>query len=129
MSDTPKSPEQPPVLITVAPYDQVTPRGYIFGGWIMAQIDHAAGLAGRKIAEGDVMIVSVKEMDFLGPLAPGEEFVMHAELTRRGNSSFTLSLSATAEPHTEARPVMRANVTLVAVDASGKPRKLPELVT
>jgi Acyl-CoA hydrolase len=119
-------PDGTPVLILVAPYDQVTPRGTIFGGWIMAQIDHAAGLAGRKIAVGDVMIVSIKELTFLGPLAPGEEFVIHTELTRRGNSSFTLSLSGTAEPVTEARPVMQAEVVLVAVDAAGKPRKLPD---
>lgn len=115
-----------PTLITVAPYDQVTPRGTIFGGWLMAQVDHAAGLAGRKIAQGDVMIVSVKELTFLGPLSPGEEFVMHAALIRRGNSSFTLSLSGEAEPDTESRPVLRAEAVLVAVDAEGKPRKLPE---
>lgn len=115
-----------PVLITVAPYDQVTPRGTIFGGWLMAQVDHAAGLAGRKIAAGEVMIVSVKELTFLGPLVPGEEVVMLSALTRRGNSSFTLSLSAVAEPDTDARPVLRADVVLVAVDASGKPRKLPD---
>ena len=125
MTEAPTPPA--PVLITVAPYDQVTPRGTIFGGWLMAQVDHAAGLAGRKIAAGEVMIVSVKELTFLGPLVPGEEVVMLSALTRRGNSSFTLSLSAVAEPETDARPVLRADVVLVAVDASGKPRKLTDL--
>lgn len=123
----PVLPASAPALITVAPYDQVTPRGTIFGGWLMSQIDHAAGLAGRKFAHGDVMIVSIKELTFQAPLAPGEEFVMHAELKRRGNSSFTLSLSAFAEPETEARAVMCADVVLVAVDDAGKPRKLPEI--
>ncbi|MFC3141125.1 acyl-CoA thioesterase [Psychromarinibacter halotolerans] len=122
MSDTPATTD--PVIVTVAPYGEVTPRGAIFGGWILAQVDHAAGLAGRKITGGDVVIVSIKELTFHGPLYAGEEFVMTAEETRRGNTSFNLSITAVAEPDTQARQIMTADVLLVAVDGEGKPRKL-----
>lgn len=117
-------PDTAPVLITVAPYDQATPRGTILGGWIMTQLDHAAGLAGRKIAGGDALILSVKELVFRAPLHPGEEFAVHADLTRRGGSSFNLSLSGWAEPDTGCQLIFEADVLLVAVDAEGKSRRL-----
>lgn len=114
-----------PVLISVAPNDQATPRGAIFGGWIMAQLDHAAGLAGRKIAAGDALVLSVEELLFRAPLRPGEEFAVHADLIRRGGSSFNLSLSGWAEPDAACRLIFEANVLMVAVDVEGKSRKLP----
>ncbi len=118
-------PDGAPTLITVAPYDQVTPRGAVLGSWLLAQVDHAAGLAGRKIAGGDALILSIKELTFHGALKAGEEFVMHADLSRRGNSSFNLSLSAWAEPDADCRQILGADLLMVAVDGEGKPRKLP----
>lgn len=112
-------------LVMVAPCDQATSRGAIFGGWIMSQLDHAAGLAGRKLARGDVIIASVRELTFRGPLHPGEEFVISSAVTRRGNTSLTLALRGTAEPDGPARAVFDAEVVLVAVDSDGRPRKLP----
>nr|WP_321506746.1 hotdog domain-containing protein [uncultured Celeribacter sp.] len=126
MAEPVACPDTAPVLKTVAPYGETTPRGNVFGGWCLAQIDHGAGLVGRKIAQGDVVILSIKELTFHAALYPGEEFVMHADLIRRGNSSFTLSLSAWAEPEDACRLIMSAEAVLVAVDEAGKPRKLPE---
>lgn len=123
MSEPDQRPSEPAVLITVAPYAEATPSGAIFGGWIMSQLDHAAGLAGRKMTGGNVIIASIKELNFHAALAAGEEFVMHATVTRHGNSSFNLSLSGWAEPDTESRRIMTADVLLVAIDSNGKPRK------
>lgn len=118
-------PETAPVLITVAPFDQATPRGAILGGWIMTQLDHAAGLAGRKITAGEALILSIKELTFRSPLHPGEEFAVHADLTCRGGSSFNLDVSGWAEPEGACRLVFEADVLLVAVNAEEKSRKLP----
>jgi acyl-CoA thioesterase YciA len=103
----------------------VTPRGVVTGAWLMGQIDSAAGLAGRRVSGGDALILAIKEMTFHAPLAAGLEFVIHAELTRRGGSSFNLFLSAWAEPEAACTRILSADVLLVAVDPQGKPRKLP----
>ncbi len=124
MTEAVQRPDSAPVLLTVAPYDQATPRGAVLGGWMLTQLDYAAGLAGRKISGGDALIVAIKELGFHAPLHPGEEFAMHADLSRRGSSSFNLSLSAWAEPDGECRRILSADVLLVAVDEDGKSRKL-----
>lgn len=124
MTEPAQRPDSAPVLLTVAPYDQVSLRGAVLGGWMLTQLDYAAGLAGRKISGGDALIVAIKELGFHAALHAGEEFAMHADLSRRGSSSFNLSLSAWAEPDGECRRILSADVLLVAVDDDGKPRKL-----
>ncbi|WP_353476394.1 hotdog domain-containing protein (plasmid) [Salipiger sp. H15] len=125
MTEAVTRPGTPPCIVTVAPHAEVTPRGAVFGGWILSQLDHAAGLAGRKIAGGDVVIASLKDVQFHAPLHGGEEFTIHAELSRRGTSSFNLAVSAWAEPDGAGRRILSADVLLVAVDGAGRPRKLP----
>lgn len=124
MTEALQRPDTAPTLVTVAPHSHATPRGAVTGAWIMGQLDVAAGLAGRKIAQGDALILSIKELTFHAALSAGAEFVIHADLTRRGNSSFNLFLSAWAEPDTDCSLVMSADVVLVAIGADGKPRKL-----
>jgi acyl-CoA thioesterase YciA len=125
MPETDARPDTPARLITVAPFDQATPRGAVTGGWILTQLDHAAGLAGRKVSGGEALILSIRELTFHAPLRPGEEFALHADLTRRGNTSFNLAISAWAEPEGDCRKILTADVVLVAIDAAGHPRKLP----
>lgn len=118
-------PDSAPRLLTVAPQSETTARGPVFGGWILSQLDHGAGLAGRKISGGDVVIAALKEVQFHAPLYGGEEFALHADLSRRGNSSFNLAVTAWAEPDGACRRILSAVVLLVAIDEAGKPRKLP----
>ena len=117
-------PATAPVLATLSPFDAVTPRGAVTGAWLMGQIDIAAGIAGRKVSGGDALILSIKDLTFHAALSAGVEFVIHAELTRKGNSSFNLFLSAWAEPDHACTRILSADVVLVAVDTEGKPRKL-----
>ncbi|NIZ09353.1 hotdog domain-containing protein [Pseudooceanicola sp. HF7] len=113
-----------PVLVTMAPFDAVTPRGAVTGGWILTQLDLAAGLAGRKATGGDALILSIRELTFKAALHAGEDFAIRSELTRKGNTSFNLSLSAWGGDGESLREILTADVLLVAVDAEGKPRKL-----
>lgn len=124
MSEGAQAQDAAPILATMAPFDAVTPRGAVTGGWILAQLDLAAGLAGRRASGGDALILSIKEMSFRAPLHAGEAFAIRWALTRTGNTSFNLSLSGWAGEGDEARQVFDADVLMVAVDAAGKPRKL-----
>ncbi|WP_417248671.1 acyl-CoA thioesterase [Celeribacter sp.] len=113
------------VLITVPPASEASPRGPVYGGWIMTQIDHAAGLAGSKVSGGDALILSIKEMVFHAALTVGTEFTITAEVTRRGRTSFDLALTGTADPDGAAQQIVSSSVTMVAVYADGTPRPLP----
>ena len=113
----------PARLITVAPYSEATPSGAIFGGWIMSQLDHAAGLAGRTISGGPVVIASIRELNFLAALFAGEALSVHVKLTRKGSSSFNVAVNAIAKTAPEDRGIFTADVLLVAVDGDGKSRK------
>lgn len=124
MTDPVQRPDSAPVLITMSSFESVTPRGAVTGAWIMGQLDRAAGLAGMKISGGDALILSIKELTFLAVLPAGVEFAIHSELTRKGNSSFTVALSGWADVKGESICIFRADVVLVAVDEDGRPRKL-----
>lgn len=113
-----------PVLVTMAPFDAVTPKGAVTGGWLMTQLDMAAGLAGRTASGGEALILSIKDLTFKAALHAGEAFAIRADLTRRGNTSFNLSLSAQGGDGPNMREIFAADVVMVAVDTDGKPRKL-----
>ncbi|QPM90905.1 hotdog domain-containing protein [Pseudooceanicola algae] len=113
-----------PVLMTMAPLDAVTPRGAVTGGWMLTQLDLAAGLAGRRASGGEALILSIKDLTFRDALRAGEDFQIRAELTRKGNTSFNLLLSAWAGASEPQREIFQADVLMVAVDAEGTPRKL-----
>lgn len=123
MTDLPR-PTGLPRIVTVAPGSEVTPGGAIFGGWLLAQLDHAVGLAGRKLSGGAAVMLKITELSCHAPLYPGEEFAVHAELSRMGSSSFNLAVSAWADGADEGRAILSADVLMVAVDAAGKPRKI-----
>lgn len=112
------------VLATMAPFDAVTPKGAVTGGWLMTQLDLAAGLAGRHFTGGEALILSIRDLTFKAPLHVAETFAIRAELTRTGNTSFNLLLSARGGDGDNAREILVAEVVMVAVDDDGKPRKL-----
>lgn len=55
-----------PVIRTIAMPADTNPAGDIFGGWLMAQMDLAAGNLAARIAKGRSATVAVEAMSFLG---------------------------------------------------------------
>jgi acyl-CoA thioesterase YciA len=43
-------------------------NGDIFGGWIVSQMDLAAGVLAKKLAHGRVATVAINSMTFLKPV-------------------------------------------------------------
>ena len=54
------------------------PAGDIFGGWLMAQMDLAAGNAAARRARGRCVTVAVDGMTFHSPVFVGDEASVHA---------------------------------------------------
>jgi acyl-CoA thioesterase YciA len=110
-------------LRTIAMPGDTNAAGDIFGGWVMAQMDLAAGMRAAEIAGGRVVTAAVNEMSFRKPMKVGDTLCVYAELERTGRTSLTLRVEAWARRYlTPAREmVTHATFVMVALDEAGKP--------
>jgi acyl-CoA thioesterase YciA len=103
------------------------PAGDIFGGWLMAQMDLAAGSVAARRARSRCATVSVDRITFLRPVSIGDEVSLYAKLEKTGNTSLTIMVEAWRRPRDgEAQSkVTEATFVFVALDHEGKPRAVP----
>jgi acyl-CoA thioesterase YciA len=115
------------VIRTIAMPADTNPSGDIFGGWLMSQMDLAAGNAASRLSQGRCATVAVESMTFLSPVRVGDEVTIWATLAKRGRTSMTFDVEAWRRPRDgEATTcVTRALFTFVALDDAGRPRILP----
>lgn len=121
-------PDHEPAIRTVAMPADTNPHGDIFGGWLMAQMDLAGGIAAGRHARGRVATVAVEAMSFLNPVKVGDEVSVWAELLTVGRSSMRYRVSAWRRARDRDRHtrVTEAVFTFVALDHDGRPRAVPE---
>src|SRR5271170_5640072 len=77
---------------TIAMPSDTNPAGDIFGGWLMAQMDLAAGNVAARRARGRCATVKVNEIIFHAPVHVGDEVSVFAEVVRVGRSSMDLEV-------------------------------------
>ncbi len=114
------------VRIVAMPAD-TNASGDIFGGWIMAQMDVSAGIAGRERARGRVVTASVSSLSFLQPVKVGDVVAVYTEVVGTGRSSIRIQIEAWVIRGTGSTQlkVTEALFVMVAVDAAGAPTALP----
>ena len=117
---------QPAVRVTAMPAN-ANVSGDIFGGWLMAQMDLAAGNVAARRARGRCATIAVDGFTFLKPVHVGDEVTVHAEILSVGRTSIRLRVSAWRRPrHDEERTqVTEAMFTFVAIDDERRPRPVP----
>ena len=115
------------VIRTVTMPADTNPNGDIFGGWIMSQMDHAAGTAAMRRASGRVVTAAVDGMSFIAPIHVGDEVSLYASVESVGNSSMRILVEAwrRARDSVASVRVTKAIFTFVAIDGQGRPRKVP----
>jgi acyl-CoA thioesterase YciA len=113
---------------TLAMPADTNPNGDIFGGWIVSQMDLAAGVLAKKTAKGRVVTVSIHSMSFLKPVHVGYVISCYAALIKTGRTSMTIAVEVWANPPSgeESFRVTEGTFVFVAVDAHGASRILPE---
>lgn len=123
----PTAPRGDLALRTVAMPADTNPAGDIFGGWIMFQMDLAAGLAGTARAHGRVATVAASNFAFLRPVHVGDAVSCYTRLLRVGRTSLTFGVEVWAQRgrHGTMERVTAAEFTMVAVDEEGRPRPVP----
>jgi len=121
-------PSGEPAIRTIAMPADTNPAGDIFGGWLMSQMDLAAGNAAARRARGRCATVAVESMKFVEPVRVGDEVTVWAELARVGRTSMSFHVSAWRRARTgnDVSKVTDAMFTFVALDADGRPRVIPD---
>ena len=121
-------PDKDPALRVVPMPADANQHGDIFGGWVMSQVDMAAGITAERRARGRVATVAVNAFLFKQPISVGDVVSIYADVVKVGRTSITVDVLVIAERH-PAHPitvkVTEATLTFVAVDAEGNKRELP----
>ncbi len=122
--------EQPPagvpMIRSIAMPADSNANGDIFGGWLMSQMDLAAGNLASRVAHGRCVTVAVDAMSFLEPVKIGDEVSVYCSLLSTGRSSMKINVEAwrRARVTEEECRVTRAVFTFVAIDSDGKARAI-----
>lgn len=119
-----KMPDCSPTIRTIAMPADTNPAGDIFGGWLMSQMDLAAGSIASLTSHGRSATIAVEGMKFLRPVKVGDEVSLFAELTRTGRSSMQIHVEAWRRERDRetGQKVTEATFTFVALDEDGKSR-------
>lgn len=126
-AESPRQPRGEPAIRTIAMPADANPAGDIFGGWLMAQMDLAAGNVAARRARGRCATVSVDRINFLQPVHIGDEVSLHAEIERVGRTSLSIQVEAwrRSRDGEEQVKVTDASFVFVALDQGGRPRVVP----
>ena len=118
---------EPALRVMPMPCD-LNQNGDVFGGWVMARVDVAGAIPAMRRAKGRVATVSVHSFLFKQPISVGDVVSFYAEIIRVGKTSITVNVEVFAERNysmPEIVKVTEAQLTYVAIDASGKKRDVP----
>ena len=126
MSETVRLPEgkQPTLRVVPMPAD-ANQHGDIFGGWIMAQVDIAGGVAAARRARGRVATVAVNAFQFKQAVLIGDVLSFYADIVRVGTTSITVNVEVYAQRRptdVETVKVTEATLTYVATGDDRRPR-------
>ena len=118
------------VIRTIAMPADTNPAGDIFGGWLLSQMDLAAGSVAARHARGRCATMAVDKIVFVEPVKVGDEVTVYAELISTGRTSMQFEVTAWRRRRDgeDVRKVTGAIFTFVALDLDGRPRAIRPLV-
>jgi len=115
-------------LRTLAMPRDANPNGDIFGGWVISQMDIAAGMAASLRSRGRAATVAIDGMVFRLPVYVGDILCVYTDLERIGRTSMSIHVEAFALRGRmgERVKVTEGKFTFVAIDDERKPRPVPK---
>jgi acyl-CoA thioesterase YciA len=113
-----------PILRVVPRPVDINSNGHIFGGWVLSQMDIAAGIVAAREAEGAVATVAVDAMKFLAPILLHDLISVYAGVERIGRTSIAIRIEVIAIRDRGASEVKVTEglFTFVALDEQHRPR-------
>jgi len=104
--------------------------GSLMGGRLMYWMDIAAAIAAQKHCNAPVVTASVDNISFESPVKLGNTVHIEAKVTRAFNTSMEVHLNVWGEDHVQQYKYKsnEAYYTFVGLDASSRPRSVPQLI-
>lgn len=127
-------PENPDIqgelaLQTLAMPRDTNANGDIFGGWLVSQMDLAAGIISKQVTEGRSATVAIQNVSFIKPVQVGATVSCYGRVTKRGRTSVHIAVDVWTWhqlTHSDGQKVAEGLFVFVAIDEQGRPRPLPE---
>ena len=118
-----------PVLRVVPMPGDINTNGHIFGGWVLSQMDLAAGIVAGRRAGGPVATVAIESMAFISPILLRDLISIHAWVERVGRTSIAVRIEVLASRdrgESEVK-VTEGLFTFVALDELQRPKPVDAL--
>ena len=130
MAEQERPPKRDAELRTVAMPADTNAYGDIFGGWLLAQMDLAAGSYAIMRARGRVATVGIEAMSFHRPVYVGDQVSCFCRTQAVGTTSIRVHVETWARRRFahqfgETVKVTEGSFTFVALNEDGSKRKLP----
>ena len=129
MSSSESKPVGELALQTLAMPKDTNANSDIFGGWLVSQMDLAAGIASKKVTRGRSVTVAIQDVHFISPVQVGATVSCYTEVVKKGKTSvhineevWSSAISIDELPNKTAQGLF----VFVAIDEQGKPRPIPK---
>jgi acyl-CoA thioesterase YciA len=112
------------ILRVVPRPGDINSNGHIFGGWVLSQMDIAAGIIAAREADGPVATVAIDAMEFIAPILLHDLISVYAEVERIGRTSIAIRIEVVAsrDRGRQEVKVTEGLFTFVALDENHQPR-------
>ena len=109
---------------------ETNPLNNLFGGELLARMDRAASISARRHSRRIVVTASVNHVAFNRAVPLGSVVTVEAKVSRAFKSSMEIYIDVWIEDREsgERTKANEAIYTFVAVDDTGRPVKVPELI-
>ncbi|MBA3730103.1 MAG: acyl-CoA thioesterase [Sphingomonas sp.] len=117
-------PHRAAILRVVPGPTDINANGHIFGGWVLSQMDIAAGIVASRRADGPVATVAIDRMEFLAPIHMRDLISVYAKVEKVGRTSMQIGIEvvATRDRGATEVKVTEGMFTFVAIDDHARPR-------
>ncbi|MBB1487683.1 acyl-CoA thioesterase [Oceanospirillum sediminis] len=113
---------------TMAMPADTNPAGDVFGGWVLSQMDIAAGICASQRAQQRAVTVSVDGMSFIQPVKVGDILGVYTDVVEVGRTSMKIHVEAWVRRGQigSREKVTEAIFKFVALDQDGNPTPVPD---
>ena len=120
--------QRSPILRVVPGPSDINANGHIFGGWVLSQMDIAAGIVASRRANGSVATVAIERMEFIAPIELRDLISVYADVERVGRTSMAIRIEVVAHRNRgqEQIKVTEGLFTFVALDENHRPRPVDQ---
>jgi len=117
-----------PTIRTLPKRSNINSNGHIFGGWILSQMDSAAGIEAIRRVGGPVATVAIEAMKFHAPVNIGDWMSVYTDITKVGRTSLTVHIEVTvvSRENEIETVVTEGDFIFVALDDNHNPKVIDQ---